>query len=232
MSLVRCSNAWVWTMFDKLIARLRTQSSVESTVHEPLRWIVLDTETTGLSLWTDHLISIAAVAVVCEPGLRSARIVLGDRFEAVIHQQKPTHKKSNILVHHIGVQAQRDADDGRQVMQRFAQWAGDAPLFAFHAPFDRAMIAKACKKFDLPEPASPWVDVAAMASCARRDTFAASLDDRLQEFGLTCFERHQASADMFATAELLMRLLPILREQVQDFRGLLRICADQARSHA
>ena len=217
-------------MFDKLIAQFRGQPRRDQIDPEPLRWIVLDTETTGLSLWRDRLISIAAVAVTCEPGFMRPRIVLGDRFEAVIQQEKPTHRKSNILIHHIGVQAQRDAENGKQVMQRFARWVGDAPLLAFHAPFDRAMIAKAYKKFDLSEPANPWVDVAAMASCARRDTFAASLDDRLQEFGLACFERHQASADMFATAELLLRLLPILRQQVQDFRGLRRICADQARA--
>jgi len=217
-------------MFDKLIAKFRARVRPDQVDPEPLRWIVLDTETTGLSLWRDHLISIAAVAVTCEPEFRRPRIVLGDRFEAVIQQEKPTHHKSNILIHHIGVQAQRDAENGKQVMQRFARWVGDSPLLAFHAPFDRAMIAKAYKKFDLSEPVNPWVDVAAMASCARRDTFAASLDDRLQEFGLECFERHQASADMFATAELLLRLLPILRQQVQDFRGLRRICADQARA--
>lgn len=217
-------------MFDKLIAHLRGQPSVEKDIHEPLRWIVLDTETTGLSLWRHHLISIAAVAIVCEPGFRRARIVLGDRFEAVIQQQKPTHQKSNILIHHIGVQAQREAEQGSQVMQRFAQWVGDAPLFAFHAPFDRAMIAKSYKKYEVAEPPNPWVDVAAMATCARRDTFAASLDDRLEEYGLKCFARHQASADTFATAELMLRLLPVLREQVQDFRGLVRLCADQTRT--
>lgn len=196
---------------------------------DPCRWIVLDTETTGLSLWKDHLISIAAVAVVCEPGMNAARIVMADRFEVIIQQVKPTHKKSNILIHHIGVEAQRQGEDGKEALERFARWMGDAPVFAFHAPFDRAMITKAFKAHGIADAGNTWVDVAAMASWIRRDTFSASLDDRLSEFGLTCFERHQASADMFATAELLLRLLPQVRKQVQDFQSMVRACADSAR---
>lgn len=222
-------------MFDKLLARLRGATMSDVTADPagaagPLRWVVLDTETTGLSLWHDHLISIAAVAVVCEPGLTAPRIVLGDRFETIIRQDRPTQKKSNILIHHIGVEAQKDGQDAGQALQRFVRWVGDAPLLAFHAPFDKAMVAKALKQNGLPALANPWLDVAVLASIVRRDTYAASLDDRLQQFGLQCFERHEAAADMFATAELLLRLLPALRQQVQDFRGLARLCSEQTRA--
>ena len=155
--------------------------------------------------------------------------MLADRFEVVLQQARPTHRKDNILIHHIGVDAQRKGLDPGDSLRRFAAWMGDAPVFAFHAPFDRAMIAKAFKAEGLPEMLNVWVDVAAMASWIRRDTASVSLDDRLREFGLQCFERHQASADMFATAELMLRMLPEVRAQTQRFREMVRACADNAR---
>ena len=216
-------------MFDKLLEVLHGRKVSAQPVTAPLRWIVLDTETSGLSLWKDHLISIAAVAVVSEPGFRRARIVLADRFEVILHQARPTRRKDNILIHHIGVDAQRTGQDPVESLGRFAVWMGDAPVFAFHAPFDRAMIARAFKSQDLPAMRNTWVDVAAMASWIRRDTVSVSLDDRLREFGLECFERHQASADMFATAELLLRMLPDVRKQTASFNEMVRFCADNAR---
>lgn len=216
-------------MFDKLIEAFHGRKGPEQATDNPRRWIVLDTETTGLSLWKDHLISIAAVAVVSDSGMQRARIVLADRFEVILQQAKPTHRKDNILIHHIGVGAQRTGQDPAQSLGRFAAWVGDAPVFAFHAPFDRAMIAKAFKSQNLPAMRNVWVDVAAMASWIQRDTASVSLDDRLREFGLECFERHQASADMFATAELLLRMLPDVRKQTDSFTGMVRACADNAR---
>lgn len=167
-------------MFNKLLEMLGLHDK------EPIkkqgwlpRWVVLDTETTGLSPWTDHLLSIAAVAIHCEPGFHKARIVFADRYETILHQDKPTHSKHNILIHHIGVQAQTQGRDQQEALQGFASWVADAPVFAFHAPFDRAMIAKALKKHDIKMPGCCWIDVAALARAASQDTVSASLDDRL-----------------------------------------------------
>jgi DNA polymerase III subunit epsilon len=208
-------------MFDKFFHRSQAQPSAE-VQDGPQRWIVLDTETTGLSLWRDRVISIAAVAMHVEPDLTQARIVFADSFEAVIHQEKPKASKENILIHHIGVAAQSQGLDREAVLKDFAQWAGDAPLFAYHAPFDKAMMANSYKKAGLPGLHNDWTDIQPLANWLTRQSHMLGLDECMEIFELTCIARHQASADTFLTAELLLKMLPALREKAQNWRELHR----------
>lgn len=219
-------------MFDKLFGRSTAATSGASEtaladVQALTRWVVLDTETTGLSLWRDRLISIAAVAIHLEPGLQSARIRVRDSFEAVVKPPKIKHSKENILIHHIGVQAQTVGEDQADVLKRFSDWIGESPLFAFHAPFDQSMVNNAYKKVALPLPQNRWIDVAPLVNWVARDAFHLSLDDRMTQFGLQCISRHQAAGDTFVTAELLLKLLPELRREVSDVIGLAQLARNQ-----
>ncbi len=221
-------------MFDKLIPkRLKGLGSdtggVAFDASLPMRWVVLDTETTGLSVWRDQLISIAAIALHVEPGLTSGRICIRDRFEAIIRLPKIKHDKRNILIHHIGVQAQMVGEDQAAVLSRLSAWIGDAPLFAFHADFDQVMITRAYKKVALAVPRNRWIDVAPLVNWVVRDMRHLSLDDRMAQFGLTCLARHQASGDTFVTAELLLMLLPTLRGSVSDAAGVARLAREASR---
>jgi DNA polymerase-3 subunit epsilon len=216
-------------MFDNFFHKTKanTDASVmTSSATQAERWIVLDTETTGLSLWRDRLISIAAVAIHLQSDLKSARIRIEDSFEAVIRPAKIKHAKDNILIHHIGVGAQSAGDEQRQVLQAFSDWIGDAPLFAFHAPFDKSMVLSAYKKVSLALPSNQWVDVAPLANWVARDSRRVSLDERMNQFGLQCIARHQAAGDTFVTAELLLKMLPMLRHKACDLRGIIRLARE------
>ncbi len=217
-------------MFDNFFHK--TQANRDASVLGPAatqteRWVVLDTETTGLSLWRDRLISIAAVAIHLESDLKTARIRVQDSFEAVIRPAKIKRVKNNILIHHIGVGAQTAGDEQRQVLEDFIDWIGDAPLFAFHAPFDKSMVLSAYKKMSLVLPSNQWVDVAPLANLVARDSLRLSLDDRMTQFGLQCIARHQAAGDTFVTAELLLKMLPALRQQARDLKGIIRLACEQ-----
>jgi len=229
-------------MFDKFFKRSAASApngadSAMNTTHTQSRWVVLDTETTGLSLWRDRLISIAAVAIHVEPELRSARIRMADSFEAVIKPPEVTRakltrpndkrSKENILIHHIGVHAQTVGEDQAAALERFKTWIGSAPLFAFHAPFDQSMVNKAYKKVSLTIPQNPWIDVALLANWVARDALHLSLDDRMKQFGLQCMSRHQAAGDTLVTAEMLLKMLPALRRKVSDVKGLADLARDQ-----
>lgn len=109
---------------------------------ESRRWIVLDVETSGLNLHSDYLLAIAGVAVEVSADFRRVSIVIGDSYEAVLKQDLPSNK-DNILIHHIGAQAQSDGRPPVEVLEEFRQWVGHCPLLAFHAAFDEAMINKA-----------------------------------------------------------------------------------------
>lgn len=183
------------------------------------RWIVLDVETSGLNLHSDYLIAIAGVAVEVSTDFRRVSIVIGDSYEAVLKQDLPSNK-DNILIHHIGAQAQSDGRPPVEVLEEFRQWVGHCPLLAFHAAFDEAMINKAYSSYGLKPLQNEWLDIEPLAKITGVNPSLRSLDDWLSYFGIDCAIRHQAASDTFATAELLMRLWPYLLKEGNSWANL------------
>jgi DNA polymerase-3 subunit epsilon len=186
---------------------------------EPQRWIVLDVETSGLNPHSDRLLAIAAVAVEVSADFRRASIIIGDSYEAVLKQDLPSHK-DNILIHHIGAQAQSEGRPPVEVLEEFRRWVGNCPLLAFHAPFDEAMINRAYSLFGLKGLQNEWLDIEPLAKITGVNPRIRSLDEWLGHFGIECAIRHQAAADTFATAELLMRLWPYLTKEANSWASL------------
>lgn len=195
---------------------------------EPLRWVVVDVETSGLDMDHDELLAIAAIAVHFDGEARVPRIALVDSFESVLQREAPSTDKDNILLHGIGVGAQRAGAAPGKVLAAFEAWVGTAPLAAFHAPFDQAMIGRAAR-LHLGRPLrGPWLDLAPVAAGLCPDVDAQALDDWLDHFAIPCAVRHQAAADTLATAELLMRLWPLARAQrCAGFDALQRLANQQ-----
>lgn len=180
------------------------------------RWLVLDVESSGLDPTRDRLLAIAAVAVQAD----GARLVVrpGDSFEVVLRQPDVAPDKANILVHGIGVAAQRAGVEPAAALQAFLEFAGDAPLVAFHAAFDRALIERALRAVLGRKLPNAWLDLADLAPVLRPDLKAKALDEWLAAYGLTVAVRHQAAADTLATAELFQKLWPLARAQGADAR--------------
>jgi DNA polymerase-3 subunit epsilon len=193
---------------------------------EPRRWIVLDVETSGLNPYADQLLAIAALALEVSPDFKRVSIRIGDSYEAVLKQDLPS-SKDNILIHHIGAQAQSEGRDPIEVLEEFRQWVGDSPLLAFHAAFDEAMIHRAYSLFGLKPLQNEWLDIEPLAKITGVNPKLRALDDWLKYFGIECAVRHQAAADTFATAELLMRLWPYLAKEANSWASL-RSVARQA----
>lgn len=194
---------------------------------EPDRWIVLDVETTGLDPYRDQLLAVAAVGVQ-RVGER-LEITLADSFEAVLrHEQSTTenHDKHNILLHGIGVAAQRAGAEPAQVLRHFADWAGPAPRLGFHVDFDRALIERSERASLGARTAARWLDIEPLAALAYPEVKARALDEWMAHFGIDCLRRHHAAADALATAELLLQLWPRLRRETGGrIGGLIKLAA-------
>ncbi len=181
------------------------------------RWVVVDVETTGMHASTDELISIGGVALV------DGRVMVADSIEVVL-KRATASSHENIVVHGIGVQAQLAGTDPHDALRAFMDFIGQAPLVAFHAPFDRGFLARAIKAYvNLPFD-NPWLDLAELAPVLDSDTRAKSLDEWLQRYRIPVIARHSAAADAFATALLAARLLPEAKRQgAGDFVSLQRL---------
>lgn len=190
------------------------------------RWIVLDVESSGLDASRDRLLAIAALAVRVD-GARAA-IALGDSFEIVLRSESATTDKANILVHGIGVGAQRAGVEPAEALAAFERYVGASPLVAFHAAFDRTLIERGFDALGR-RLANPWLDIAPLAEVLHPQVGARSLDEWMQHFGIVCAVRHQAAADTLATAELLLKLWPaLLRELPRPrFGAVARLAASR-----
>lgn len=188
------------------------------------RWIVVDTETSGLEVERDALLAIGGVAVTADG------VVPGDSFEVVVRNEAGS-SKDNIVVHGIGRQAQADGIPIAAAMLAFAHWAGDAPAAAFHAPFDRGVLARAARIAGVPLPERDWLDLAPLAGALHAPDPKKpkpGLDDWLGQYEIECAGRHHAAGDALATAELLLRLrVEARREGANDFAGLVKLAKRQ-----
>jgi DNA polymerase III subunit epsilon len=190
------------------------------------RWVVLDVESSGLDPQRDRLLAIAAVALHVHDG--AARIALHDSFELLLQQtaDAAVPDKPNILVHGLGVAAQRDGTPPAQALQAFNTWAGSAPRLGFHVGFDRALLDRACARHLGQAAPAQWLDIEALAAVSHPAVKAHALDDWLAHFEIPCAARHQAAADSLASAELLLRLWPALRRMgVRSFKDCARVAA-------
>jgi DNA polymerase-3 subunit epsilon len=180
------------------------------------RIVVVDVESTGLSLADDHLIAIGAVAI------RAGRIVYADSFDVLLRQEVAS-AKANILVHGIGGTAQRSGMPPAEALLAFLEYLDGAPLFAFHVAFDETMLRKACKKFLGLDFRHSWADLAYLLPelYPQHAGRCHALDDWLARLRIGNDERHNALADALATAQLgLMALRQARGRGLVNFREL------------
>ena len=191
------------------------------------RWVLLDVESSGLDPKRDRLLAIAAIALHRDGGM--PRLALGDSFELVLRQHDAAVDKANILVHGIGVGAQRAGTEPAQALAAFERWVGRSPLLGFHVAFDAALIQRAMRAVLGRELANPWIDIADVARVVRPDVAGRSLDEWMDLLGVRCALRHQAAADTLASAEVLLKLWPqvLAQRQGDDWRALSRLASQR-----
>ncbi|MBL8361124.1 MAG: 3'-5' exonuclease [Rubrivivax sp.] len=195
---------------------------------ESERWVVLDVETTGLDARRDALLAIAAVALYRD-GDR-LRLLPADSFDVRLAHHAAAIDRGNILLHGIGVGEQRTGVDPAEALRDFHTWAAGAPRLGFHVSFDRQVIERAQRSVPGSRAsAAAWIDIAVLARAVGPRVQGRALDDWLDHYGIPCLRRHDAAADTLATAELLLRLWPLLRKSgARDAAALARLERDAA----
>lgn len=173
--------------------------------------LVLDLETNGLDTRRDRVLSIGAVRI--EGGC----IPLGRSFERILRVEASLRPDSQ-LIHGL---TQADLAEGSvpaEAVLDLLEYGADAVWLAYHAEFDRRMLARcAHESLGLELRHAPY-DVAELAPmlCPDLAVPGAGLDHWIDVFGLPMPARHHAVADAMVTAEIMLVLLP--RAQAQGLR--------------
>ena len=174
------------------------------------RFIVFDTETTGLNIRKDDVISIGAVA------LDNLEICVTDSLEICI-QRDNTGDKNSVVIHQILSKETLNGCDEIQALKQFLNFIGSSVLVAHHANFDIQMMSRILKKHYGFSILNKYIDTSALA---RRIDFGRfsnsyqltslreySLDNLCKRFKIPIHGRHTAAGDALATAKLLQILL-------------------------
>ncbi|MCU1717786.1 PolC-type DNA polymerase III [Pseudomonas sp. 5P_3.1_Bac2] len=184
---------------------------------EQQRLVVLDLETSGLDLKRDQLLSIGAV-VIDQGGIQ-----LGQQFECTLLRPAAPANPST-LIHGLAPSQIANGVAPAQALLDFMQFVGSSPLLAFHAGFDQRMLARALlETLDL-RLQHRFFDVAELAPMLNpaANIRHGGLDDWIAHFHLQVLQRHHASADALATAELALILFRQARRQQLDSLAALQ----------
>lgn len=163
------------------------------------RFVVLDTETTGLDVQHAELLSIGACIV------ERGEVRYNQAFEIDL-KPKSLSSTQNVLIHEIGHQRQQVGLDPAEALTRFLEYAGKPAYVAHHALFDASMLGRAIKRHLHAKLEQHWLDIGLLLPALLGETNAGpvELDDLIVRFGASCPVRHNALADAFATAQLLL----------------------------
>lgn len=185
-----------------------------------LRWVVVDTESSGLDPRQDRLLSIGACAI------DHHKLHLAEVFTVSLRQPSPS-AEDNILVHGITGSAQLSGEDPAAALLGFLQFLRDDLPVAFHAVFDATLLARAVRAHLGAKLRTTWFDAELILAALFPDPAAPrrSLDDWLRRFGISGYTRHDALSDAFATAELMLVAIEEAGLRgVRTARDLQRLC--------
>jgi DNA polymerase-3 subunit alpha (Gram-positive type) len=178
-------------------------------------FVAFDVETTGLNAQSDRLTEIGAV-------LFSGGKV-GQTFNTFVNPEMPIPKE---IVELTGITDRDvfDAPSEADAMRAFLDFAGDRPIIAHNASFDRGFMAAACERSGIDF--SPVViDTLYLSRCLLPELKRHKLDTVSKHLGLPEFNHHRASDDALVVARMMEKFIPMLHnrgaELVCDIDGVL-----------
>jgi DNA polymerase-3 subunit epsilon len=172
------------------------------------RLVVMDLETTGLDTRRDKVLSIGAVVI------EQGAVHMGTQYECTLY--RANHKVTeSILIHGIPPSEIAEGMGAADALLDFMEFSGKCVFMAFHAGFDQRMLRRGLHEDMGQRLEHPFIDVAEMAPmlCPDASVGRGGLDDWQKHFHLNNSQRHNASADALATAEIALILLSKARAQ-------------------
>lgn len=170
-----------------------------------VRFVVLDTETTGLNIKTDKILSIGAIA------LTDNIITIADSLECYLEQSY--FNPETVKIHGI-LKKGIDKVSEKTALESFIKYIGNAVIIAHHVAFDVSMINQALKNNNLPKLKNKVVDTGFLYKKLKNiKPKHYSLDYLCNQFNVPKHDRHTASGDAYITALLFLKILSKLKSE-------------------
>jgi DNA polymerase-3 subunit epsilon len=209
-------------MLPPVIARYQqcfAASWTDDTPIDRVRFVVLDSETTGLNPRTDRIVTIGAVAV------QAGEILIEDSFAALL---KVSRNTSAVTVHGVTRDESRGGIEEPAALEQFLDYLRDGVIVGHHIGHDVGTFDAGYERHWGTRLLNRSLDTMDLTLHLERDgAFAGrppirqfTLDALCDMFGVVPHDRHTASGDAFITAQVFLRLLKLAARH-----GRTRLCA-------
>ncbi len=189
-----------------LFARDHHDRCLEDRPLTELNFSVFDTETTGLDpAGGDRIIQIGAVRIV------NGRLLERECFDQLVDPERSIPRLGQ-AIHGISPDMVRGQPTIREVLPAFHAWCADTVLVAHNAAFDMKCLSVQSPGTGI-EFRQPVLDTLLLSAVAQENQERHNLDDLAERFGLTNLGRHTAIGDAMVTAEIFVKLLPLLADK-------------------
>jgi DNA polymerase-3 subunit epsilon len=181
----------------------------DDTPVEKVRFVVLDSETTGFSPVLDRILTIGAVVV------QDGEIRLDDSFDALL---RVTGDVGPVDVHGVTPEQSRGGYDESEALDRFLGYLGDGVIVGHHIGHDVSMLDAGLERMGADvRLLNRALDTADLTLYLNQDGAFTdvklpghiTLDTLADLFGVIPHDRHTASGDAFITALVFLRLLKL-----------------------
>lgn len=171
------------------------------------RFVIFDTETTGLDIAGDRILSIGAVAVV------ENVLDVSDSMELYLKQD--VFNSKTVAIHGILKRENVSKIPEKEAIIRFLTYVEDAILVAHHAAFDLAMINACLHRQGLPKLKNKILDTGILFKktrlCGDTDKHY-SLDELSNLFNFKKHDRHTAAGDAYLTGLVFLKIISSLKK--------------------
>jgi DNA polymerase-3 subunit epsilon len=216
-------------MFGLFKRSIRGAAAVdERTTIRDARYVVIDTELTGLNEKKDSILSFGAVR------MRGGRIEIGETFYRLVSPERPLTAE-NVVVHEITPSEVAAKPGIDTVLTEFLEFCGDDILVGHFLTIDLGFLDRAVERQDRKKAVrNPVIDTFSVHEWLRlrlKDhpyflppEEKCRLYEIAKSFGVPVNGAHNALMDAYTTAQIFQRMVPLLQSAgVRDLGDLLKI---------
>ena len=187
------------------------------------RFVVVDTETTGLDLKKDKILSIGAVVV------DQNHININERFECFIKQEY--FNLASVRIHGIMKQGDQKKIAETEALERFLDFVKDDVIVGHHICFDVRIINKSLTDYGYKKLKNKVLDTGYLYRKLKpflgypNQVKQLSLDDLCEDLQISRKGRHTASGDALITALAFIKIKKkLMKENIQKLNRYLYRC--------